>query len=52
MAQSPDRLLQKILSQLRPGAIILLHDRCAITAGILPLLIREIYQRGYELEAL
>ena len=51
-AQSEERLLRRILERLRPGAIILLHDRCAITAKILPRLIKEIYKRGFVLETL
>lgn len=52
VARSEDRLLQKIFGKIQPGAIILLHDRCAITARILPALIAGIYERGYEFETL
>ncbi|SHM11527.1 Peptidoglycan/xylan/chitin deacetylase, PgdA/CDA1 family [Chitinophaga jiangningensis] len=43
-------LLQKILDALHPGAVILLHDTCSITAAILPRLIKGIREKGYRLE--
>ena len=45
-----EKLLQHILSQLHPGAIILLHDTCKITAEILPRLIAGIRERGYRFD--
>jgi peptidoglycan/xylan/chitin deacetylase (PgdA/CDA1 family) len=44
-----EKLLTRIVSQLKPGAIILLHDRLPITAEILPRLINQIYERGYKI---
>jgi peptidoglycan/xylan/chitin deacetylase (PgdA/CDA1 family) len=47
IAKSEEELLQNILKQLKPNAIILLHDRCPITLKILPRLICEIKKQGY-----
>lgn len=44
---SKEKLMQRILRKLKPGAIILLHDRCAVTEAVLPELIRAIKDRGY-----
>lgn len=52
VAEDEARLLRKILRRVRPGSIILLHDRCAITAGILPALIAELKKRNYSFTAL
>ncbi|MBV8252901.1 MAG: polysaccharide deacetylase family protein [Chitinophaga sp.] len=50
VAKDEEKLLQHILSQLHPGAIILLHDTCKITADILPRLIAGIRERGYRFD--
>ncbi|NLR82003.1 polysaccharide deacetylase family protein [Chitinophaga eiseniae] len=50
VAKDGEALLHRILTQLKPGAVILLHDTCKITAAILPQLIRDIRQQGYRLE--
>lgn len=42
----PARLLSRIVSRLKPGAIILMHDYPAVTPQILPDLLREIKQRN------
>lgn len=47
-ARDEGKLLQSITGKLKSGDIILLHDRCAITAAILPQLIGEIKKRGFE----
>lgn len=47
-ATDEQALIRKILKQLKPGAIILLHDRCVITKAILPELIQQIRKNGYE----
>lgn len=47
IARDEARLLRKILRQVKPGGIILLHDRCPITANILPALIQELKKRDY-----
>ncbi len=52
VAREEDRLLKKIWNNIEPGSIILLHDSCAITARILPLLLEEIKKRGFEPVAL
>lgn len=46
-ARDKEKLLQKITRKTRPGSIILLHDRCAITAAILPELIRRLKDQEY-----
>jgi peptidoglycan/xylan/chitin deacetylase (PgdA/CDA1 family) len=47
VARDEAKLLRKILRMVRPGGIILLHDRCPITANILPALLQEFKKRGY-----
>lgn len=42
-----EKLLQKITGQLKPGAIILLHDPSATTLAILPRFIAAARSRGY-----
>lgn len=49
MAKSGEKLLKRILKLAKPNAIILLHDRCEITAKILPQLIFDLKAKGYEL---
>lgn len=51
-AKDPQQLLNKILKKVKAGDIILLHDRCAITAGILPQLIAELKRRGFDFATL
>jgi peptidoglycan/xylan/chitin deacetylase (PgdA/CDA1 family) len=43
-----NRLLTKILSSLKPGAILLLHDTQETTVRILPRLLKGIEERGYQ----
>ncbi|WP_212006399.1 polysaccharide deacetylase family protein [Chitinophaga sp. HK235] len=50
VATDEDKLLHKIMTELHPGAVILLHDTCSITASILPRLISAIRAEGYRLE--
>ena len=50
VAKDETQLLNRILAQLKPGAVILLHDTGKITADILPQLIRGIREQGYQLE--
>lgn len=45
-------ICRKVESQLRPGAIILLHDRCARSAVLLDSVIRIATERGYRFVAL
>lgn len=47
VARDEEKLLKKLVRKSRPGSIILLHDRCAITATILPELIRQLKAEGY-----
>lgn len=47
VAKSDIELLQKILKQVKARDIILLHDRCAVTAAILPGLIKGLKERNY-----
>jgi peptidoglycan-N-acetylglucosamine deacetylase len=44
-----ERLLTRILSRLKPGAILLLHDTSISTQKILPRLLKEIRNRGYKM---
>lgn len=52
--QRPTResVVKGIIKKLRPGAIILLHDRCDGAEELLEMLIRECTQRGYRFVAL
>ena len=47
-----DRLLEKIISSLKPGAILLLHDTQETTVQILPRLLKGIMEKGYRVERL
>lgn len=52
VAKSKDALLNKLLDQTHPGSIVLLHDRCEITADVLTDYIDECHRRGYTFVAL
>ncbi|WP_190277359.1 polysaccharide deacetylase family protein [Taibaiella lutea] len=52
IAKSESELLEKILKQVKARDIILLHDRCAVTAAILPDLIKELKKRNYSFASL
>ena len=45
--KNEDRLSRKLLSALRPGAILLLHDTSQTTRTILPGLLKSIKEKGY-----
>jgi len=47
-AKDEAKLIAKIAKETVPGAIILLHDRCDITKKILPKLIQQLRQKGFE----
>jgi peptidoglycan/xylan/chitin deacetylase (PgdA/CDA1 family) len=47
VAKDEKQLLNKILTRVKAGDIILLHDRCSITAEILPELITTLKKRGF-----
>ena len=47
--RNPHRLMNKILSAIRPGAILLLHDTSQTTVDILPELLKSIRQKGFEI---
>ena len=47
--KKPSRLLNKILSALKPGSILLLHDTSETTAAILPELLKTIRQKGFQI---
>ncbi|HTL08152.1 MAG TPA: polysaccharide deacetylase family protein [Chitinophagaceae bacterium] len=44
-----EQLLAKIIGQLQPGAIVLLHDTSASTVKMLPRFIKEVRNKGYEI---
>lgn len=46
------RLLKRILSSLKPGAILLLHDTQETTIQILPRLLKGIQEKGFRVERL
>jgi len=52
MAQSPDKLLNKLLNALQPGKIYLFHDSMNITTNILDQFLQEVKSRGYTVVAL
>jgi len=45
-------ILNRILTRLKPGGIVLLHDRLNTTAELLPKIIESIRERGYTIEPL
>ena len=47
IAKDESILRDKILAKVKAGAILLLHDRCNITATVLPELIATLRTRGY-----
>jgi peptidoglycan/xylan/chitin deacetylase (PgdA/CDA1 family) len=47
VAKDEKQLRNKILNRVKAGDIILLHDRCSITAAILPELITTLKKRGF-----
>lgn len=51
-AKDEEKLIAKIVTETVPGAIILLHDRCDITIKILPKLIVQLRQKGFEFSIL
>lgn len=48
MGQSPERVAARILRRLHPGAVILLHDRCAGSERLVRLLVEGLRSRGLE----
>lgn len=48
MGQSPERVAARILRRLHPGAVILLHDRCAGSERLVELLVEGLRSRGLE----
>ena len=52
VAKDKNQLLDKILAKVQPGDIILLHDRCAVTAAVLPELITALKKRGFSFATL
>ena len=52
MGQSPERVAARILRRLHPGAVILLHDRCAGSERLVGLLVEGLRSRGLEPGAL
>jgi peptidoglycan/xylan/chitin deacetylase (PgdA/CDA1 family) len=50
LAKQPGPVLRRILRRVAPGDIVLLHDNVAagVTLEVLPQLIRELKQRGFE----
>jgi peptidoglycan/xylan/chitin deacetylase (PgdA/CDA1 family) len=52
VAKEPSLLLQRLQQQTHNGAVILLHDSCAITAEVLPAYLQWLKENGYEVAAL
>lgn len=48
MGRSPERVAARILRHLHPGAVILLHDRCAGSERLVGLLVEGLRSRGLE----
>lgn len=49
VAKDENILLEKLLKQVRPGAIVLFHDTMAITDRLLPLFIAGVREKGVEI---
>lgn len=43
-----NKLLNKMIAALKPGAVYLFHDTCKVTVDMLPGFIQEVKNRGYE----
>jgi peptidoglycan/xylan/chitin deacetylase (PgdA/CDA1 family) len=43
------RLLQRVMRSVKPGAIVLFHDTSRTTLGILPVFIKQLAASGYEI---
>jgi len=48
MAKDENRLLERMIASLKPGAIYLFHDSMEITANLLDLFLKEVKSRSYE----
>jgi peptidoglycan/xylan/chitin deacetylase (PgdA/CDA1 family) len=46
--KDPNQVVKDTMSQLHPGAVILMHDTLKHTAEALPEIIKEIREKGYE----
>jgi peptidoglycan/xylan/chitin deacetylase (PgdA/CDA1 family) len=47
--KNEDRLINRLLNRLKPGAILLLHDAPEVTSRILPQLLKNIGEKGYRI---
>ncbi len=52
VAKDKNKLLNKVISGIKPGAVFLFHDTCAVTLAILPAFIKEVKLRGYTISRL
>jgi peptidoglycan/xylan/chitin deacetylase (PgdA/CDA1 family) len=50
--KDPDRILRRILSQVQPGSVILLHDHSAFSSSHLETMILKIREQGYQFASL
>jgi peptidoglycan/xylan/chitin deacetylase (PgdA/CDA1 family) len=50
VAKRADELMNRILSRLQPGGVILMHDSIPLTVEILPALIAHIREQGYTIK--
>lgn len=49
VATDADKLLHRVLGQVKPGAVVLFHDTCAVTVTMLPLFINAVKAKGYNI---
>jgi peptidoglycan/xylan/chitin deacetylase (PgdA/CDA1 family) len=52
VAKDENKLLNKVIDAIEPGAVFLFHDTCAVTLAILPAFIKEVKLRGYNISRL
>jgi peptidoglycan/xylan/chitin deacetylase (PgdA/CDA1 family) len=52
VARNGDRLVNKVVSSLKPGTILLLHDTSEVTLEALPRLLKNIQDKGYQIKRL
>lgn len=52
VARDADRLFEKLVRDVRPGSIVLLHDTCPITLSVLPRFLAFLAAQGYRCVAL
>ena len=48
VTKDEQKLFEKVMAGLHPGAVFLFHDTCESTLKLLPIFIKEVKKRGYQ----